>query len=117
MGEDQNLFRVAQLIWDSAASSSSGDNYKTLSGKLVTDKRESYIRVWRCLGDQFIEISFKRTIRVPDNHDKFELPPDLGSFPLFPVAEFTPTMPAEMTAKGGVFFPMHRKYFDSYSFV
>ncbi|KAI4122666.1 MAG: hypothetical protein LQ338_005682 [Usnochroma carphineum] len=56
-----------------------------------------------------IDISFQRTIRVPDNQDKSYLPPSLGTFPLYSVTNFRKTLPAEMTKKGGLFFPMYRK--------
>jgi ubiquitin len=53
-------------------------------------------------------ITFRRTVRVPDNQHIADLPPDLGDFPLEQVDDFTNTMGAEMTAKGGVFFPMYQ---------
>jgi hypothetical protein len=57
-----------------------------------------------------LRISFRRTIRVPDNNQQESLlPPDLGTFPLKPISEYTQEMRAEMTAKGGIFFPMYRK--------
>jgi hypothetical protein len=55
-----------------------------------------------------LRISFRRTVRVPDNQHIADLPPDLGAFPLEQVDDFTSTMGAEMTAKGGVFFPMYQ---------
>jgi hypothetical protein len=56
-----------------------------------------------------LRISFRRTIRVPDNHQTSWLPPDLGAYPLKSVAEYSKNLKPEMTAKGGLFFPMYRK--------
>lgn len=56
-----------------------------------------------------LRISFRRTIRVPDNHQVSYLPPDLGAYPLKAVADYGEKMPSDMTIKGGVFFPMYRK--------
>ena len=61
------------------------------------------------INDNDLEISFQRTVRVPDNQHTAELPPALGYFPLEQVDDFANTMGAEMTAKGGFFFPMYRK--------
>jgi len=56
-----------------------------------------------------LKITFKRTIRVPDNGDVSYLPPATGIFPLYNIAEFAGVLPQEMVDKGGVFFPMYRK--------
>jgi hypothetical protein len=76
-----------------------------------------------------LTISFRRTIRVPDKNGITSLlPPDLGTFPLFPVqvndsepafstsdaeggypGECSIKLPEQMAKKGGVFFPMHSK--------
>ena len=68
------------------------------------------IRVYRARLDQGLEISFRCTIRVPDNQSASFLPPDLGKFPLFPTSKYASNLPAEMAAKGGFFFPMYREY-------
>ncbi|KAI1456079.1 hypothetical protein F4805DRAFT_468314 [Annulohypoxylon moriforme] len=59
--------------------------------------------------EQDLDISFRRTIRVPDNAGESKLPPDLGQFPLFKVRDYAHRLPPEMTAKGGVFMPMYQK--------
>jgi len=56
-----------------------------------------------------LTITFHRTIRVPDNGDVNYLPPGVGSFPLYNIAEFAGVLPQDMVEKGGVFFPMYRK--------
>lgn len=60
-----------------------------------------------------LEITFQRTIRVPDNSNVSKLPPDLGRFPLYKVKDYATRLPKDMADKGGVFFPMHRKYYIS----
>lgn len=54
-------------------------------------------------------ISFERTLRVPDNQGVNNLPPTLGQFPLFSVADYKHRMPEEMARKGGVFLPMYQR--------
>lgn len=56
-----------------------------------------------------VAISFQRTVRVPDNQGENNLPPSMGTFPLYPVANYRETLPAEMALKGGLFFPMYRE--------
>ncbi|KAI7786261.1 hypothetical protein LA080_004082 [Diaporthe eres] len=58
---------------------------------------------------QGLEISFERTIHVPDNKELSHLPPSLGSFPVYKVQDYAHRLPQSMVDKGGVFFPMHQK--------
>ncbi|KAI0863541.1 hypothetical protein F4860DRAFT_511931 [Xylaria cubensis] len=58
---------------------------------------------------QSLKIQFKRTIRVPDNADEANLPPDLGNFHLLKACDFNSKLPVEMAAKGGVLFPMYQR--------
>ncbi|KAI1269841.1 hypothetical protein F5Y18DRAFT_437664 [Xylariaceae sp. FL1019] len=58
---------------------------------------------------QKLSIGFKRTIRVPDNAGESNLPPDLGSFPLFKVRDYADRLPLDMARKCGVFFPMYQR--------
>jgi hypothetical protein len=57
---------------------------------------------------EHLNISFRRTIRIPEDGRVHKLPPDLGSFPLFNVENFKDRLPKEMVIKGGLFFPMYR---------
>jgi hypothetical protein len=59
--------------------------------------------------DDSLTISFQRTIRVPETQEPNNLPPGLGSFPLYNVAEFAHVLPQDMVEKGGLFFAMYRK--------
>ena len=56
------------------------------------------------------EMSFMRTVRVPDNGKTYKLPPDLGRFPLFNVESYSSRLPPEIAAKGGIFFPVYRMF-------
>lgn len=64
--------------------------------------------------DGDLKISFRRTIRVPNQDDSSTLlPPDLGGFPLFPVdkgyCDDLLELPERLRAKGGILFPMHAR--------
>ncbi|KAH7001269.1 hypothetical protein EDB80DRAFT_894978 [Ilyonectria destructans] len=59
------------------------------------------------LGD--LDISFRRTVRVPDNQQLSQLPPDIGKFPLFQVKDYANKMPREIVDKGGLFIPMYQR--------
>lgn len=71
-----------------------------------------------------LTVSFKRTIRVvsvpftlgcwteltygqPDDGTTYQLPPNLGNFPLYTVAHYKETLPESMMLKGGCFMPVH----------
>lgn len=59
-------------------------------------------------------ISFKRTIRVPDNDDQISaLPPDMGNFPLYRVKDYETRLPKDLVQKGGLFLPIYRKLEES----
>lgn len=57
-----------------------------------------------------LDISFQRTVRVADNAVVNELPPSCGSFPLFNTADHADNLPEHLQNKGGLFFPMYRKF-------
>ncbi|KAI1044974.1 hypothetical protein LB505_014126 [Fusarium chuoi] len=54
-----------------------------------------------------LTITFRRTIRVPDNKNTSGLPPDQGAFPLFKIQDYARTFPLSMAQKGGMFIPMY----------
>ncbi|KAK2802132.1 hypothetical protein FQN50_007496 [Emmonsiellopsis sp. PD_5] len=56
-----------------------------------------------------LDISFHRTIRVPETNKSFDLPPDLGRFPLYSVRQFEKCLPTSISTKGGLFFPIHER--------
>lgn len=80
----------------------------TLSSRLYDHPFKDTIHVSGATAGS-IDISFRRTLRVPDGQDSSMLPPDLGSFPLFPVTKFRKTLPKNMAMKGGLLIPMYRK--------
>jgi hypothetical protein len=85
----------------------------TYSPKLRHDLRTcgNSIQVDREWPTSGLTISFQRTIRVSDNDSTNDLPPSLGSFPLYRTSDHRETLPSPMEAKGGYFLPMHRKCF------
>ncbi|MDX2082077.1 MAG: hypothetical protein SFU53_14930 [Terrimicrobiaceae bacterium] len=54
------------------------------------------------------EVSFERTLRLPDDGKVYPLPAGLGSFPIRPVDHYTSTAPAEWIEQGGVLLPMYQ---------
>ncbi|KAF8244153.1 ubiquitin-domain-containing protein [Wilcoxina mikolae CBS 423.85] len=56
-----------------------------------------------------LTISFERTIRVPDTGKPNNLPPELGSFPLYNVAEFSHVLPQDMVEKRDLFLAMYQR--------
>jgi len=58
-----------------------------------------------------LKISFKRTIRVPDNDQAYGLPPYYGNFPIYSVTAHAEKFPEALAQKGGVFIPIYRMYF------
>ena len=68
--------------------------------------------------DAKMNISFQRTLRIPDNEKTYPLPPGLGEFPLQHVDDFRSKVPKKWIEHGGVMFPMYQAealwiYFDS----
>ncbi|KAF9059088.1 hypothetical protein BDP27DRAFT_1407834 [Rhodocollybia butyracea] len=61
-----------------------------------------------CVHDD-LNFSFERTIRVPDNGKEHPLPPGLGSFQLFNVADYADKLPPSIVARGGVFISMYQR--------
>ena len=55
-----------------------------------------------------LEVTFLRTVRVPDNDRKYPLPPGLGCFPLRHVDDFADSVPQTWLTHGGVMLPMHQ---------
>jgi hypothetical protein len=56
-----------------------------------------------------LTITFRRTIRVPDNKNASGLPPNEGIFPLFKIKDYARKLPLSMAQKGGMFIPMYRE--------
>lgn len=71
--------------------------------------KDDKVRVQGPRASDWVDISFQRTIRVPDSNKVSQLPPGLGRFPLFLTSDHADKLPVEMVAKGGAFLPIYRK--------
>ncbi|TFY61138.1 hypothetical protein EVJ58_g4686 [Rhodofomes roseus] len=56
-----------------------------------------------------VNIQFQRTIRVPDNNKVQALPPNMGAFEVYNVADFADRLPKSVVSKGGVFIAMYQR--------
>jgi hypothetical protein len=55
-----------------------------------------------------LEVTFQRTLRIPDDERTYPLPPGLGAFPLRHVDDFADTAPPAWLEHGGVMLPMYQ---------
>lgn len=63
--------------------------------------------IWKNKSDERIfSLSFQRTLRVPDDGKKYDLPPNFGAFPIKEVADYKDKVPAKWLEEGGVFIPL-----------
>lgn len=60
-----------------------------------------------CIGD--VSIRFQRTLRIPDDGNRYPLPPGLGSFPLRRVDDYGSRVPDAWRERGGVMLPMYQR--------
>ena len=58
--------------------------------------------------DARMDISFQRTLRIPDDGRTYPLPPGLDHFPVRHVDDLGPLVPAEWRRRGGVALPMYQ---------
>ncbi|KAF7857827.1 uncharacterized protein EAF02_011194 [Botrytis sinoallii] len=56
-----------------------------------------------------MEISFHRTVRVPDDGKNYQLPPDLGKFPTYSIDDYAEKLPLDIVREGGVFVPIWQR--------
>lgn len=56
----------------------------------------------------YLHISFMRTVRIPEDGKNYDLPPNLGTFPLFNIQPFSDRLPPSIVAQGGLFLPMYQ---------
>ena len=54
-----------------------------------------------------MDISFRRTVRIPDDGKVHDMPPDCGRFPLYPVSQFKDRLPEEIVKRKGCFIPIY----------
>ncbi|KAL4740495.1 hypothetical protein BDV11DRAFT_204276 [Aspergillus similis] len=74
---------------------------KALSARLEGDQN--------ILVDGRLELSFHRTLRMPDDEKIHPLPASRGLFPLYNVNAFASQLPERITKRGGIFFPMWQR--------
>lgn len=55
-----------------------------------------------------LSIDFQRTLRIPDDHTAYALPPGLGRFPVRHVDDFAARIPGSWSRHGGVMLPMYQ---------
>jgi hypothetical protein len=58
--------------------------------------------------DARLEVSFQRTLRIPDDGKEYPLPPGLGKFPVRLVDDHPRTVPPRWIERGGVMFPLYQ---------
>jgi hypothetical protein len=56
-----------------------------------------------------LDISFHRTIRMPDDDKLHQLPSSLGAFPIYNVSAYADHLPDNIVEQGGVFLPMWQR--------
>ena len=55
-----------------------------------------------------LNVSFMRTLRIPDDGKDYPLPAGLGRFPIRHVDDFGEQVPSDWRERGGVMFPMYQ---------
>jgi hypothetical protein len=55
-----------------------------------------------------LQVEFCRTLRIPDDGDKYDLPASLGTFPIYKVSDYADKVPKSWNEHGGVFIPMYQ---------
>jgi hypothetical protein len=60
------------------------------------------------IGERFA-VAFQRTLRIPDDGRAYPLPPGLGRFPIFKVADYLEHAPPLWRECGGAFIPMYQR--------
>jgi len=55
-----------------------------------------------------LEVSFQRTLRIPDDDKVYPLPPGLGKFPVRHIDDFADNVPSDWLRHGGVMLPMYQ---------
>ena len=54
-------------------------------------------------------ISFKRTLRIPDDGTAHRTPPNFGAFPIYRAADYAKSLPGEWQSDSSVFIPMYQR--------
>lgn len=56
-----------------------------------------------------LEITFQRTLRIPDDGYTYPLPPGLAAFPIRKVGDYADRFPQQWREEGGVIIPMYQR--------
>jgi tetratricopeptide (TPR) repeat protein len=54
-------------------------------------------------------ISFRRTLRVPEDGKEYPLPADLGELPIYRIEDFAENVPSHWLEEGGFFIPLYQR--------
>jgi hypothetical protein len=63
----------------------------------------------RALIGERVSVSFQRTLRIPEDHQSYPLPPSLGFFALHKIEDYAESVPDSWRASGGCFIAMHQR--------
>jgi hypothetical protein len=58
--------------------------------------------------DCYLDITFHRTLRIPDDDKEYPLPPSLGAFPMKHIDDYRTRVPKEWLEHGGIMLPMYQ---------
>ncbi len=58
---------------------------------------------------KYFNLSFQRTLRIPDDGKTYPLPPGLGRFPVRRVTDYQTRLPQKIVEIGGVFLPIYQR--------
>lgn len=58
--------------------------------------------------DCWLDITFHRTLRIPDDDKEYPLPPSLGAFPMKHIDDHRNRVPADWLEHGGIVLPMYQ---------
>ncbi|KAL9647986.1 hypothetical protein ABK040_016677 [Willaertia magna] len=59
--------------------------------------------------NDYLIVTFHRTLRIPDDDNIYPLPPSLGSFPIKRVDDYLNKVPEHWKEHGGVFIPLYQR--------
>jgi tetratricopeptide (TPR) repeat protein len=101
-GKDLDAPRMAMIIREAAALFLNRSSLRQ-STTVVLDKNR--LRVGR-----FFSLTFRRTLRVPEDGKDYPLPPGFKDpFPIFRVQDYAEKVPRHWLEEGGFFIPMHQR--------
>jgi tetratricopeptide (TPR) repeat protein len=101
-GKDLDAPRIVTVIREAAALLLNRSSLRQ-SATVVIDKNR--LRIGR-----FLSVTFRRTLRVPEDGKDYPLPPGFKDpFPIFRVQDYAEKVPRHWLKEGGFFIPMHQR--------